>query len=52
MKRRFRWWLPALSLYLLSVPIIFISVGLFVYLVIVILIDVSGLDGPEAAGFS
>ena len=52
MKRRFRWWLSALSLYLLSVPIILIAVGLFVYLAIVILITVSGLDGPEAAGFS
>jgi uncharacterized membrane protein len=28
MKRRFRWWLSALLLYLLSVPIIFILIGL------------------------
>ena len=33
MKRRFRWWLSAVLLYLLSVPIIFILIGLSALLV-------------------
>ena len=37
MKRRFRWWLSAVLLYLLSVPIIFVLIGLPTLLVIVAL---------------
>ena len=51
MKRRFRWWLSAVVLYLLSVPIIFISIGLTLYLIVVVYISVLGLTGPDAAGF-
>ena len=51
MKRRFRWWLSALLLYLLSVPIIFLSIGLTLYLIVVVYISVSGLTGSDAAGF-
>ena len=35
MKRRFRWWLSAVLLYLLSVPIIFILIGLSALLVLI-----------------
>ena len=52
MKRRFSWWLSAFLLYLVSVPIIFISIGLFVYLVILIWIAVNGLVGASQAGYS
>ena len=52
MKRRFRWWLSALLLYLLSVPIVFISIGLTAYMVMAIFIIVSGLTGASAAGYS
>ena len=43
MKRRVRWWLSAALLYLLSVPIIFITIGLTAYIVMAIFIFVSGL---------
>ena len=36
MKRRFRWWLSALLLYLLSVPIIFILIGLLTFIFAII----------------
>ena len=36
MKRRFRWWLSAVLLYLLSVPIIFILIGLTALLVLTV----------------
>ena len=36
MKRRFRWWLSAVLLYLLSVPIIFILIGLSALLVLIV----------------
>ena len=53
MKRRVRWWLSAALLYLLSVLIIFISIGLTAYIVMAILIFVSGLTGPgESAGYA
>ena len=52
MKRRFRWWLSAVLLYLVSVPIIIISIGLFSYLVINIWVAVNGLVGAAAAGYS
>ena len=51
MKRRFRWWLSAVLLYLLSVPIIFISLGLLLFLITVILLAVSGVTGSAAAGY-
>lgn len=35
MKRRFRWWLTAILLYLFSVPTIFVLIGLFTLLVFV-----------------
>ena len=37
-------------LYLLSVPIIFTSIGLTLYLIVVVYISVLGLTGPDAAG--
>ena len=52
MKRRFRWWLFPVSFYSLSVPIIFISIGLFGYLVLNLWITVNGLVGASAAGYS
>ena len=36
MKRRFSWWLSAVLLYLLSVPIIFILIGLLALIVVII----------------
>ena len=36
MKGRFRWWLSAVLLYLLSVPIIFILIGLSALLVLIV----------------
>ena len=45
MKRRFRWWLSAVLLYLLSVPIIFILVGLSALLVLSVGVPV----GPATA---
>ena len=51
MRRRFRRWLSALLLYLLSVPIIFITIGLTAYMVMAIFIIVSGLTGSAAAGY-
>lgn len=52
MKRRFRWWLSAVLLYLLSVPIIFIAIGTISLLIMNIYIVMSGLTGPgESAGF-
>ena len=36
MKRRFSWWLSAVLLYLLSVPIIFILIGLLALIVTII----------------
>ena len=50
MKRRFRWWISALLLYLLSVPIILLSIGLTLYLIVAVYISVSGLTGSDAAG--
>ena len=52
MKRRFRWWLSAALLYLLSVPIVFVIIGLAAYIVMAIFIIVSGLTGPESAGYA
>ena len=52
MKRRVRWWLSAVLLYLVSVPVVFISIGLFVYLVVLIWITVNGLVGASQAGYS
>ena len=51
MKRRFRWWLAAVLLYLLSVPIVFISIGLWLFLILNIYLAVSGVTGPAAAGY-
>ena len=51
MKRRFRWWLFAVLLYLLSVPIIFLSIGLTLYLIVVVYTSALGLTGPDAAGY-
>ena len=51
MKRRFRWWLSALLLYLLSVPIVFVSIGLCLFLITGILLAVSGVTGSAAAGY-
>ena len=51
MKRRFRWWLSAVVLYLVSVPIVFLSIGLTLFLIVAVYISVSGLTGPDAAGF-
>ena len=51
MKRRFRWWLSAVLLYLLSVPIVFISIGLSLFLITVIFLAVSGVTGSAAAGY-
>ena len=45
MKRRFRWWLSAVLLYLLSVPIIFILIGLSALLVLIVGVSV----GPGTA---
>ena len=45
MKRRFRWWLSAVLLYLLSVPIIFILIGLSALLVLIVGVSV----GPATA---
>lgn len=45
MKRRFRWWLSAVLLYLLSVPIIFILIGLSALLVVIFGVSV----GPGTA---
>ena len=42
MKRRFRWWLSALLLYLLSVPIIFILIGFLILLLPLLVAIVSG----------
>ena len=42
MKRRFRWWLSALLLYLLSVPIIFILIGFLTLLLTLLVAVVSG----------
>mgnify|MGYP004034166333 FL=1 len=42
MKRRFRWWLSALLLYLLSVPIIFILIGFLTLLLTLLVAIVSG----------
>ena len=44
MKRRFRWWLSALLLYLLSVPIIFILIGLLVYFLLLLVAVVFGVS--------
>ena len=44
-KGRFRWWLSAVLLYLLSVPIIFILIGLSVLLVLIVGVSV----GPATA---
>ena len=52
MRRRFRWWLSALLLYLLSVPIIFISIGMSAWLAVFIWITVNGLVGASQAGYS
>ena len=51
MKRRFRWWLSAVLLYLLSVPIIFLSIGVTLYLTRVVYTMVLGLAGADAAGY-
>ena len=51
MRRRFRWWLSAVLLYLLSVPIVFISIGLWLFLILGILLAVSGVTGSAAAGY-
>ena len=51
MKRRFRCWLSAVLLYLLSVPIVFISIGLWLFLITGILLAVSGVTGSAAAGY-
>ena len=45
MKLRFRWWLSAALLYLLSVPIIFILIGLSALLVLIVGVSV----GPATA---
>ena len=45
MKRRFRWWLSAVLLYLLSVLIIFILIGLSALLVLIVGVSV----GPATA---
>ena len=45
MKDRFRWWLSAVLLYLLSVPIIFILIGLLALLVLIFGVSV----GPATA---
>ena len=42
LKRRFRWWLSALLLYLLSVPIIFILIGFLTLLLTLLVAIVSG----------
>ena len=52
MRRGFRWWLSALLLYLLSVPIIFITIGMSAWLIVVIWITVNGLVGASQAGYS
>ena len=52
MRRGFRWWLFAVLLYFLSVPIIFLSIGLALYLIVVVYTLVLGLTGPDAAGYS
>ena len=51
MRRGFRWWLFAVLLYFLSVPIIFLSIGLALYLIVVVYTLVLGLTGPDAAGY-
>ena len=38
-------------MYFLSVPIIFLSIGLALYLIVVVYTSVLGLTGPDAAGY-
>ena len=49
MKRRFRWWLSAVLLYLVSAPIIFIFIGLSLYLIAFIWGVINHLSGNNTA---
>ena len=49
MKRRFRWWLSAVLLYLVSAPIIFIFIGLSLYLIAFIWGVINNLSGNNTA---
>ena len=49
MKRRFRWWLSAVLLYLVSAPIIFIFIGLSLYLIAFIWVVINNLSGNDTA---
>ena len=47
MKRRFRWWLSAVLLYLVSAPIIFIFIGLSLYLIAFIWVVINNLGSTN-----
>ena len=49
MRRRFRWWLSAVVLYLVSALIIFIFIGLSLYLVAFIWVVINNLSGNDTA---